>query len=121
MLLTTMLRIVVPALWGGFISWAIGIVPALAPVQAHLLGLSDVILPVITALIIGAWVAFWHWLQPRLPDWVVRALLGSAKTPVYQGKHEAGAVIIDQGDITIMQGDLPITGTATIVRSDSTP
>lgn len=108
MLLTSILRTVVPALWGSLVAWLVGVVPLLEPLQAHLLGLSDVILPVITAVIIGAWYAFWRWLEPRLPDWLTRAVLGSAKTPVYvqpvtgpqvpnvnpepgtyQGRHEA--------------------------------
>lgn len=88
MLLTSILRTVVPALWGSFIVWLLGIVPALAPLQGQLLDLSDVILPVITAVIIGAWYALWRWLEPRLPDWLTRAVLGSAKTPTY-AKHSA--------------------------------
>ena len=89
MTLTALLRTIVPALWGSLVAWLIGVAPLLAPLEAHLLGLSDIILPVVTGLIIGAWYAFWAWLQPRLPDWVVRAVLGSAKSPSYQGKHEA--------------------------------
>jgi hypothetical protein len=91
MLLTSILRTIVPALWGSLVAWLLGVVPLLAPLQAHLLGLSDVILPVITALIIGAWYAFWRWLEPRLPDWVTRAVLGSALTPTYSGKHSSTA------------------------------
>jgi hypothetical protein len=34
-----------------------------------------------------------RWLEPRLPDWLTRAVLGSAKTPVYPGKHEAGSQV----------------------------
>lgn len=102
MLLTNILRILVPSLWGGLVAWLIGVVPPLAPLQAHLLGLSDIILPVLTAVIIAAWAAFWHWLQPRLPDWLVRAALGSAKTAVYAGKHEAGSQVPNVNpDITI--------------------
>lgn len=83
MILTALLRTVVPAAWGAFIAWVVGLLPILAPLQGELTGLSQVILPVVTALIIGAWYAFWRWLQPRLPDWAVRAVLGSAKTPSY--------------------------------------
>jgi hypothetical protein len=88
-MLTSILRTLVPALWGSLVAWLIGVVPILSPLEAHLLGLSDVILPVITAVIIAAWYAFWRWLEPRLPDWLTRAVLGSAKAPVYVGKHEA--------------------------------
>lgn len=88
-MLTAILRTVVPALWGSFIAWLVGILPLLAPFQGDLTGLAQVALPVITAVIIGGWYAFWRWLEPRLPDWLTRAVLGSAKTPAYEGKHEA--------------------------------
>lgn len=89
MLLTSILRTVVPALWGSVIAWLIGVLPILAPLEADLRGLADILLPVITAVIIGAWYALWRWLEPKLPDWLTRAVLGSAKTPIYAGKHEA--------------------------------
>lgn len=88
-LLTAFLRTIVPALWGSFIAWLIGALPILAPLESQLAGLAELALPVITAVIIGAWYAFWRWLEPRLPDWLTRAVLGSAKTPSYAGKHEA--------------------------------
>lgn len=89
MLLTSILRTLVPAIWGSLIAWLIGVLPILAPLEADLTGLADILLPIITAVIIGAWYAFWRWLEPRLPDWLTRAVLGSAKTPSYDGKHEA--------------------------------
>lgn len=88
-LLTSILRTLVPALWGAVIAWLIGLIPALAPLQEQLLGLADIAVPILTAVIIGAWYAFWRWFEPRLPDWLTRAVLGSAKTPAYDGKHEA--------------------------------
>lgn len=88
-MLTSILRTIVPALWGSFIAWLIGLLPILAPLEADLVGLANVLLPVVTAVIIGGWYAFWRWLEPRLPDWLTRAVLGSAKTPSYEGKHEA--------------------------------
>lgn len=88
-MLTSILRTVVPALWGSLIAWLIGVLPILAPLEADLNGLADILLPIITAVIIGAWYAFWRWLEPRMPDWLTRAVLGSAKTPHYDGKHEA--------------------------------
>ena len=88
-MLTAILRTVVPALWGSFIAWLVGLLPLLAPFQSDLTGLADIALPVITAVIIGAWYAFWRWLEPRLPDWLTRAVLGSAKTPTY-GTADSG-------------------------------
>jgi len=93
MILTSILRTVVPALWGAAITWLLGVAPALAPLQGQLLGLSDLILPVITAVIIGAWYALWRWLEPRLPDWLTRAVLGSAKTPVYPVQPVTGSQV----------------------------
>jgi hypothetical protein len=46
MLLTLILRTLVPALWGSLIAWLIGIAPLLAPLEAHLLGVPDIILPI---------------------------------------------------------------------------
>ena len=88
-MLTALLRTIVPALWGSLIAWLIGVLPILAPLEADLNGLADIILPVLTAVIIGAWYAFWRWLEPRMPDWLTRAVLGSSKTPVYPAKHAA--------------------------------
>jgi len=88
-MLTSILRTLVPALWGSLIAWLIGVLPILAPLEPDLMGLSDILLPVITAVIIGSWYAFWRWLEPRLPDWLTCAVLGSSKAPSYSGKHEA--------------------------------
>ncbi|MNH37371.1 hypothetical protein D3C79_982680 [compost metagenome] len=86
---TSILRTIVPALWGSFIGWLLALVPILEPLRGDLLSYSDVLLPIVSAVLIGAWYAFWRWLEPRLPDWLTRVVLGSAKAPVYQGKHEA--------------------------------
>ena len=92
-LVTGVLRTIVPALWGSVITWAVGIVPALAPLQGQLNSLADLALPVITALIIGAWYAFWRWFEPRLPDWLTRAVLGSAQAPTYPGNPVTGSQV----------------------------
>jgi len=92
-LLTSILRTLVPSLWGSFITWLILLLPALTPLQDQLLGLANVLLPIITAVIVAAWYAFWRWFEPRLPDWLTRAVLGSAKVPVYAGKHVEGSQV----------------------------
>jgi hypothetical protein len=101
---TSILRTVVPALWGAFIGWAIGLLPILEPHREALLEYGTPLSAIVAAVLIGAWYAFWRWLEPRLPDWLTRAVLGSAKTPVYEGKHLAvkqGFVTIENGGITI--------------------
>lgn len=82
-MLTSILRTVVPALWGSLIGWLLGVVPMLEPLRGELLTYGNLAVPVIAAILIGAWYAFWRWLEPQLPDWLTRILLGSAKTPVY--------------------------------------
>lgn len=83
MLLTSILRTVVPYVWGLFITWLITLVPVLAPMENQLLGLAALALPIFAAVLSAAWYAFWRWLEPKLPDWLTRAVLGSAKAPVY--------------------------------------
>lgn len=87
---TSILRTIVPAMWGSFIAWAIGLLPVLEPHREALLEYGTPLSAVVAAVLIGAWYAFWRWLEPRLPDWLTRAVLGSAQTPTYQGKHTAG-------------------------------
>ncbi|WP_154605975.1 hypothetical protein [Arthrobacter sp. AQ5-05] len=82
-MLTSILRTIVPALWGSFIGWALALIPAMEPLRAQLLTYGDLAAPIIGAVIIGAWYALWRKLEPRLPDWLTRILLGSAKTPTY--------------------------------------
>jgi len=82
-MLTSILRTLVPALWGSFIGWVLAVVPVLEPLRADLIQYGDFAVPVISAVLIGGWYALWRWLEPRLPDWLTRILLGSAKAPVY--------------------------------------
>lgn len=98
-MLTSILRTVVPALWGGFIGWALTLVPALEPLREQLLAYGDLAAPIIGAVIIGAWYALWRKLEPRLPDWLTRILLGSAQAPVYAKHAIIGEQVLD-GEIT---------------------
>jgi len=88
-MLTSLLRTIVPYAWGLAVTWLITLLPVLEPLQDQLLGLATIALPILAAVLSAAWYAFWRWLEPRLPDWLTRAVLGSAKTPVYPAKHSA--------------------------------
>ena len=88
-LLTSILRTIVPYVWGLFIGWLITVLPVLQPLEEQLLGVAELALPILVAVISAAWYAFWRWLEPRLPDWLTRAVLGSARAPQYDGRHEA--------------------------------
>lgn len=111
-LLTSFLRTVVSYLWGIIIVWLITVLPPLQPLEEQLLGLADLALPILAAVISAAWYAFWRWLEPRLPDWLTRALLGSAKAPNYDGRHEAGAVI----KVTVNASDDPAEIAQQVIR-----
>lgn len=87
--LISVLRTVVPYVWGLFIGWLILVVPVLQPLEKELLSIGTLALPILIAVISAAWYAFWRWLEPKLPDWLTTAVLGSSKAPQYDGKHEA--------------------------------
>lgn len=92
-MLTSLLRTVVPYTWGLVVTWLITLLPLLAPLESQLLGLATIALPILAAVLSAAWYAFWRWLEPRLPDWLTRAVLGSAQAPVYPGRHVAGSQV----------------------------
>lgn len=87
-ILISVVRTVVPYLWGLFIGWLITVLPVLQPLENDLLSIGTLALPILIAVISAAWYAFWRWLEPKLPDWLTRAVLGSAKAPEY-AKHRA--------------------------------
>ncbi|NVM97841.1 hypothetical protein [Arthrobacter sp. SDTb3-6] len=100
-MLTPILRTIVPALWGSFIGWALALLPILEPLRGQLLAYGDLAVPVISAVIIGAWYALWKWLEPKLPGWLTRILLGSAKTPTYLTADTIpGEVLEDWHEVT---------------------
>jgi len=80
---TSLLRTFVSWVWGLFIGWLLLVVPIFEPFREDLLALSELALPTLILVIAAAWYAGWRWLEPRLPDWLTRALLGSSKQPVY--------------------------------------
>ncbi|RZU61728.1 hypothetical protein [Zhihengliuella halotolerans] len=90
-MLTSILRTVIPTLWGGLITWLVGALPVLAPLKADLLEYGDLLVPVLASIIIGTWYALWRWAEPRLPAWLVRILLGSARSPSYDGALPSGS------------------------------
>lgn len=103
-MLTSILRTVVPALWAAFINWALVIVPVLEPHREELLGYGLPLAVVASAILTATWYASWRWLEPRLPAWLIRAALGSAKVPSYEGRH----LLITQGELTIRNAGLTV-------------
>jgi len=86
--LTSVLRTLVPTLWGAGLAWAVAwllthgvpaeLVDTLQPLQP--VGTMVLVPASVTAVYAGA-----RWLEARpwMPTWLSRVLLGSAKQPVY--------------------------------------
>lgn len=108
MSITLIVRTIVPAFWASFIAWLLGFVPALEPLREVLLAQSEIIVGLISALLLGAWVALSNWLAPKLPDWAARILMGSTKTPTYDVIATYDYADIDQ---TAHEQRQPIPGT----------
>ncbi len=77
--LVSWIRTVVPAAWAAVLAWLVKLgLPA--EVVGLFGGLADtLIVPVVLGLVL----AVIRWLESRLPAWLSRILMGSARTPAY--------------------------------------
>lgn len=77
--LTAWVRTVVPTLWSALVAWlvSLGLPPAVTDAVDGLGAI--VVVPVAVAAVYAAL----RWLEPRLPAWLARVLLGSARPPTY--------------------------------------
>jgi MFS superfamily sulfate permease-like transporter len=55
---------------------------------------SEVVLGLLVTVAIAVWYALARWLEPRLPDWLTRLVLGSAAAPTYARVTDDGAAVI---------------------------
>lgn len=94
----SILRTAVPSLWGtivaAILSWALPLLPgdvgqALADVLS-----SDVVVSLLVVASIAAWYVIARWIEPRLPAWLTRVILGSAAAPTYARVTDDGAAVI---------------------------
>lgn len=78
--LTSLVRTAVPTLWSALVAWVVakfGLSGALAGILA---GLGEqLVVPAVLAVVY----AVLRWVEPRLPNWLTRILLGSARPPRY--------------------------------------
>lgn len=89
-LVASWLRTVVPGLYSSAITalltWAAVEVPWLSDALAAL-GIdptSPAFVAGVVTLVLAGWYALWRKLEPRIPDWLTRTALGSAKAPSYE-------------------------------------
>lgn len=85
-LMVSWLRTVVPAAWGLFLTWLLGVVVLPDALVEHIS--SELFIGVVTTLAIGAWYWIWRKVEPRIPAWLTRVVLGSNQAPTYVGDGE---------------------------------
>lgn len=79
--LTAWVRTVVPGLWSALVAWLVKLgVPA--AVTDAVAGLGEAL---VFPAALAAVYALLRWAEPRVPAWLARVLLGSARPPVYRG------------------------------------
>jgi len=92
------LRTIVPVLWGSLLSAVLPSLPWLPDeVTAWLSG--DAASLAVTALAIAAWYVAWRHLEPHVPDWLTRLVLGSAQPPAYPDSIETREAVEDFYDL----------------------
>lgn len=77
----SIIRTVVPGAWAALLTWAVTQIPALEPVlnQPAALGAGSVLVTGLLAL----WYTLMRTLEPHLPPWLTRLVLGANSRPVY--------------------------------------
>ncbi|HUX70401.1 MAG TPA: hypothetical protein VMV41_07825 [Cellulomonadaceae bacterium] len=75
----SVLRTAVPSVWGALIAWVLTVVPLPHVVGVFLTSKSGVV----AALAIVGWYALWRRIEPHLPAWATRLVLGSSRAPSY--------------------------------------
>lgn len=82
--IVSLIRTWVPIAWGWILAQILPHLPWLPEsVVTWLSGAAGQ--AAVVALVSAAWYALWRWLEPRIPDWLTRLVLGSAQAPTYTG------------------------------------
>lgn len=79
--LRSIVRTVVPGAWSVLVLWLVSLgLPQTATVWLGSDLVVTQVVQIVSATVVYAAV---RWVEPRLPDWATRILLGSAKPPTY--------------------------------------
>jgi hypothetical protein len=87
--ITSWLRTVTPGLWSSAVGTLLVWAATHAPWLVHALDALGIdltspgVVAGVVALVLAGWHALWRRLEPHLPPWLTRALLGSNRVPVY--------------------------------------
>lgn len=90
----SVIRTVVPSVWGAAIAWLLLRVPALESLSTQI----DLFGEVLTVLVIGAWYALWRKVEPRLPAWVRSLTLGLSLAPAVYIDRPAKVGTVEVGN-----------------------
>lgn len=102
-----LLRTAVPGLWAAIVTTILRLVSPLLPGDAGTalaaLLRSELALTLVVALVLALWYWLWRRVEHLVPDWLVRLVLGSARTPGYS----LPAAVVETGDGTLVTGTIP--------------
>jgi|GEM_PF-1058149 len=96
------LRTAVPAAWGTLVAYLLGLLAGHLPDDLHAALSNMLASPAASALAVSVVIAAWYWvsrhLEGHVPAWLVRLMLGSARTPSYASVTSDGAAVITSLD-----------------------
>jgi len=118
------LRTIVPIAWGWVVTWILTNVSAVSDfVTNHHIDLNSLVIQsFITSVAIAAWYVIWRAVEPHIPDWLTRLVLGSAKAPQYAGTVSDGNITVDDDNTVEVENDVenPVTDPAVPEMTDQT-
>lgn len=104
-----LLRTAVPGLWAALVTTLLRITSPHLPgdVGAALADLlrSELAVTFVVVLVLALWYWLWRKVERLVPDWLVRLVLGSARTPGYG----LPATVVELADGTAVTGVLPVS------------
>lgn len=82
-----LLRTAVPGLWAALVTTLLRIISPHLPGEVGIaladLLRSELAVTFVVVLVLALWYWLWRKVEPLVPDWLVRLVLGSARTPWY--------------------------------------
>lgn len=103
------LRTAVPTLWGLLVTTLLGALAGHLPDELYAtverVLASDVLLLLVVTAVVTAWYWLWRRVEDRVPLWLVRLVLGSARTPSYALGAIEGELVGDAYVITSLSQD----------------
>lgn len=79
--LRSVVRTVLPGAWAALVLWLVSL--GLPSSAADWLGSESVVTKLVDLASLAVVYGFVRWVEPRMPDWLTRTLLGSATAPTY--------------------------------------